>query len=125
MRRHELVALNKALKEHNDILKRERDEARNEARDAVNEGITKVHAAVRTVKGSLADLHEKADAHAAALAKHGDDLAAVLTGLAKAVQAPLLASEAEPEADKPAAAEPEKPAAPTPIASRRGSKAAG
>ena len=74
MRRHELVALNKALKEHNDLLKRERDEARSEARDAVNEALAKMHGAVKGVKADVASLHEKADAHAAALATHGEAL---------------------------------------------------
>ena len=72
MRKHELIAMTKALKDHNDLLKKERDEARSEARDAVNEALAKMHGAVKGVKGDVASLHEKADAHAAALATHGE-----------------------------------------------------
>ena len=104
MRKAHLHALNLSLRAENERLRTERDGVLKDLGDT----LASIRADVATVDG-------KVSAHAAALARHREDL----SGLAEAVRASLL-SRPEPAAPAEDAAKPV-----TPIASKRGSRSAG
>jgi hypothetical protein len=108
MRKAQLHSEITRLRELNATITRDRDGLLREVRDAVG-----------GLRADVAGLRDKADSHAKALTRHGSDLARHgddIAGLAEAVRASLLGRAGDKEA---------QPDSVTPIAAKRGSKAAG